>query len=110
MGGQTQVFMERAVVALGGAPMRANHLSTMPQTCWPEHSRPFVHRQLCQIPQQIPLRLHVAKMYGQYDRDMKDEPRRILRASRISDMMNCLVVQPKRQQGRGIIFPGEYGE
>lgn len=41
---------------------------------------------------------------------MKDEPRRIPLASRIGDMMNCLVVQRKKQQGRGIIFPGEYGE
>lgn len=60
--GWSDQFMERAAVVLGGALVRAHHLSTMSQTRWPEHSRSFVHRQLRQIPEQILLTLHVAKM------------------------------------------------
>lgn len=85
--------MDRAARGLGGALVRAHHLSIMPQTRWPEHSsRPFAFTcRLRHIPQWIRLRLHVA-------------------ALRISDMMNCLVVQ--RNGGRGVVLshPGEYGD
>lgn len=71
-GWSEQVFMDRAARGLGGALVRAHHLSIMPQTRWPEHSsRP---------------------------------------ALRISDMMNCLVVQRNGDRGVVLSHPGEYGD
>lgn len=46
----------------------------------------------------------------QYNSDKKAGPRRILTALRISDMMNCLVVQRNGDRGVVLSHPGEYGD
>jgi hypothetical protein len=89
MSGQTMVFMDRAAGGSGAALVRSHPLWTMPQTRWPEHSsRAFVHLVSCVIlHSEVSLRLHGAKMKEQCNRDRMAEPRGILKASRLSDMI-----------------------